>query len=91
MNPIRSFGYLGSVALLLFKDLRQISIDGPLASLQQSEAAAVRSGEWLDFFISFSYITTGVCVVAFFLSTLYFREQSREPDVSDDGGAVVSS
>ena len=60
-----AFGYLGSVALLLYKNFGQPDLS------------------WLDFFISFSYITSGVCSAAFLVSMIYFgittRNAPRDP------------
>jgi len=71
-----SFGYLGSVVLLIYKDLRQVTVEGPLLHLDTKATEAESSGNWLEFFVSFSYITTAVCVVAFLISSIYFMRQT---------------
>ncbi len=54
-----AFGYLGSVTLLLYKDLAQPDLS------------------WLDFFIAFSWLTSGVCTLLFLVSAVYFWRETR--------------
>jgi len=54
-----SFGYLGSVVLMLYKDLGQAELS------------------WLEFFVTFSYVTAAVCGVCFTISLVYFAGQTR--------------
>lgn len=49
-----AFGYLGSVALILYKNFGEPNL------------------AWEDFFVQISYVTSGVCVVAFIFALLYF-------------------
>lgn len=59
-----AFGYLGSVGLMLYKDLlyQPASGEGP---------------QWLSFFFTISYLTSIVCTALYLVSLLYFSRVTR--------------
>lgn len=54
-----AFGYLGSVALLLYRNFGAPELS------------------WLDFFVTFSYVTSVLCSASFVFSMIYFERRSR--------------
>lgn len=65
-----AFGYLGSVALLLYKNFGQPDLS------------------WLQFFTTFSYVTSIVCTLLYIVSTGYFAIVARTHDQAQAEGVV---
>ena len=68
-----AFGYLGSVALLLYKNFGAPDLS------------------WLDFFVTFSYITSVLCSVCFVASMIYFERRSRATPTPPTAQADVAA
>jgi len=68
-----AFGYLGSVALLLYKNFGAPDLS------------------WLDFFVTFSYVTSILCSACFVGSMIYFERRSRATPTPPTGQAAADA